>query len=213
MRPDGLIYLPHDRLRARLNAVFGPGFWRMVALSEPKADQREVIQRWKMETRDGWSDSTTGHALYYADSKTASYGDACETAKSDAFTRLCKSMGVGLQCWNRDYQIGWSNAYAVQVPMLDGKGMQWRRRDRPPLRGERISDRQAGPDYERKPDYDDQAKEHLKAIAAPEQRIDWPESHWNKRRDPVYEGEDERRRVEAEDALFGTGFATDGRED
>lgn len=154
-----------------------------------------------------------GHARYIKNNPDYSYGDALETCNSDALTRCCKSVGIGLQTWNKDYQIEFIQHYGVRVQSTKDSKWYWRRKDRPPIPYERQSDRQTGPDYERKQDFYDDAKAHWSDMtskrpddvradrAAKEEGLGTPAIPWE-------EMSDDQRQA-AEDAAF----AEDGMEE
>lgn len=213
IHPKGLIYLPHERLRNRLNDAFGAGWYRFIPVGDPVVGSLEVLWRYRLEFRDGTWSEAPGHAKYIKNNPDYSYGDALETAKSDAFARCCKDVGIGLQCWNRDYQIEYMQRYAVRVQSTKDNKWYWRRKDRPPIPYEKVNDRQPGPDYERKRDYSDDAKDHMLSMR-PKRGSAWDDSsmdsltkdeHFAPESDP----DDARRLHEMEEAVF----ASDGRED
>lgn len=206
IRPDGLIYLPHERLRNRLNEAFGAGWYRFLPAAKSVVLNGEILWLYQLSFRDGTESQGVGHARYHENNQNASYGDALETAKSDAFTRCCKDLGIGLQVWNRDYQIGWIRTYAIQVPMLAGNKTQWRRKDRPPLPGERLSERQQGPDYVPRETLDQANRSHFDSLnpSPAAQRFD-KQLKAVSREEATWEPEDDeqlRRLHELEEAAF-----------
>lgn len=164
VHPRGLIYLPHERLRDRLNAAFGAGFYKFLPVGDPMMGASEVIWRFRLSFRDGTEAEAVGHAKYIKNNPSYSYGDALETCNSDALARCCKSCGIGLQVWNRDYQINFMQKYSVRVAMLDGGKDQYRRKDRPPLNNERQSERQQGPDYVPRETLDQANRAHFDSL-------------------------------------------------
>lgn len=167
VHPKGLIYLPHERLRHRLNAAFGAGFYKFVPLGDPKLGENECIWRFRLSFRDGTEAEAFGHATYIKNKPSYSYGDALETCSSDAFARCCKAVGIGLQVWNRDYQIYFMRTYAVEVQSTKTGQSQWRRRDRPPIPYERRSRDQPEPDYVPRETLDQENRKHFDSLAPP----------------------------------------------
>jgi hypothetical protein len=164
IHPKGLIYLPHERLRNRLNEAFGAGWYRFLPVGEPLLGAMEVLWRYRLEFRDGTAAEAPGHAKYIKNNADYSYGDALETAKSDAFVRCCKDVGIGLQCWNRDYQIYFMQQYGVRMQSTKDNKWYWRRKDRPPIAYERQSRDQSEPDYVSRETLDQANRQHFDSL-------------------------------------------------
>src|SRR5258707_5409199 len=64
IHPRGLIYLPHERLRVRLNEAFGAGWYKFVPVGDPVLGGYEVIWRYRLAFRDGSEAEAAGHASF-----------------------------------------------------------------------------------------------------------------------------------------------------
>lgn len=117
---DNLIYLEHASLRQRLNKVIGVGQWSLVARNR----WTETFQYWDKDTksyqdanrvyveavlliRGCFTGEAVGDMVYYPKNNSTNFGDAVEGAKSAAFRRCAKELGVGLQAWKKDFGEGW----------------------------------------------------------------------------------------------------------
>ncbi len=212
IHPKGLIYLPHERLRARLNEAFGAGWYRFLPAGKPAQMGQEIIRSYRLEFRDGTAGEAVGHAKFIPNNIDYSYGDVMETVASDALARCCKAVGIGLQCWNRDYQIYFMQKYGQRVQSTKENKWHWRRKDRPPIPYEKVNDRQPGPDYERKRDFADDAKDHMLSMK-PKRGSAWDDASLDSLTKDEHFGPemDEEQRVRAEDEAFAS-FVDDGRE-
>lgn len=213
VHPKGLIFLPHERLRVRLNTAFGAGFYKFLPVGDPVVGGREVIWRFRLSFRDGSEAEAVGHAEFIKNNPDYSYGDVLETCSSDAFTRCCKSCGIGLQVWNRDYQIMYMQRYAVRVKSTKTGKWQWRRKDRPAIPYERLSRDQAEPDYVPRESLDQENRKHLESInpSPAAQRFD-KQLRAVSKEEEFYDPDDDeqlRRLHEMEESLF----RDDARED
>ncbi|MEM3508584.1 MAG: hypothetical protein QXJ06_00520 [Candidatus Aenigmatarchaeota archaeon] len=121
IRPDGLIYLNWTWYAERLRRAFGLQ-WQLIPSSEPvitKNNQGKPTVIW------GFYLFIKGICMGYAlgehtdqREKTLSFGEACESAKSNALMRLCKGIGMSLKLWNKEYVDYWISNYARK----DAKG-------------------------------------------------------------------------------------------
>lgn len=211
--PTGELYVPHQHVRVRLNAALGPGNWWEVELGDPIQNDREIIWRWRLEFCTGWGNTAVGHAMYNKQNPRGSYGDALETCKSDALVRNMKGLGFGTVLLNREWKEKWKLANCRLVWRREEMKLRWRRNDALPFEDEGMPDRDPGPQYQRKLDYYDQAREHWADLtekrpdAARMERAEKEE--WTHAGAAPWDEWDEAARVAAEDALF----ADDGRED
>jgi hypothetical protein len=137
IRPEkeGLIYIPHQPLRVRLNNVVGPGQWSMVPMGDPVLKDGKVYQQWALFVRGRFVSQAWGSARYSENNARADYSDSLETVKSEVLRRLCKDAGIGLEAWNKRFALSWRDRYAVKVFVKeDGKTtVRWRRKDDPPF--------------------------------------------------------------------------------
>lgn len=115
---DRLIYIEHAYLRQRLNKVLGIG----AATPIRRREWAEEFTYWKdnvqkkgvrvyvdlaLLVRGCLVGEAIGDAIYYPDNAKTTYSDALESAKSNAFRRCCKELGVGLQAWMKGWCEGW----------------------------------------------------------------------------------------------------------
>lgn len=117
---DRLIYIEHAYLRQRLNKVLGIG----AATPIRRREWAEEFTYWKdnvqkkgvrvyvdlaLLVRGCLVGEAIGDAIYYPDNAKTTYSDALESAKSNAFRRCCKELGVGLQAWMKGWCEGWES--------------------------------------------------------------------------------------------------------
>ena len=141
IRPDGIVYLAHAKLRQILNRSVGIGQWAMVPQGAPLLDSGrnrvEVLSNFFV--RGHFMDQAMGEQEYHPNSPTMSYADAIEGAKSNALTRHCKAVGIGLELWDKRWRDRWIAQHAVKVKVRKRDGqikLESRRKDDPPLPGE-----------------------------------------------------------------------------
>lgn len=112
---ENLIYIEHAHLRDRMNQVFGPGQWAIIPRSRWHEDYRtskgEEASRVYVEAmlliRGCFVAEAVGDMSYHKNNASQNYGDAVEGAKTAAFRRCAKELGVGLQAWKKDWCNGW----------------------------------------------------------------------------------------------------------
>lgn len=207
-KPDGMLYVEHASVRRRLLMAFGPGAWRLIPVGQPMSDAKEVVQKYQLQCPGGWTSDTTGHAAFIKNNPDYSYGDALETAKSNALVRSCKDLGIGLELWNRAFREPWMAEHCVFFwhKNRNGKNVKmWRRKDQTPFYWEQGLNLTVAPkpnpvanmpegmspaEYKRRNDYGDV---EVRASLSKEEHFALPE----------YEDE-EAARVAAEDALFSS---------
>lgn len=130
-----LIYIEHAFLRERLSEVLGLGQWAFVCRSrwtEPyRTSQGKEGHRVYVEcmliVRGCYVAEAVGSMDYLPGNMQTNFGDAIEGAKSSAFRRCAKEMGIGLQVWKKGFTEGW-----------------WQRRNNPPQRGNSHQQKQQG---------------------------------------------------------------------
>lgn len=137
LKPSGEVYCSHQAVRARLNQIFGPGAWGMLP-EDPKEHAGSVIQKWTLMVRGRPMAVAYGEARYIETNPRHSWGNALESAKSNALTRAAKDLGMALLCWDRRWQFRYRMAHGVlvQVRGKHGTESQWRHLDSPPLPNE-----------------------------------------------------------------------------
>lgn len=114
IRPDGLIYLSWTWYADRLSRAFGLG-WQLVPAESPQVKQinGKPCVYW------GFYFFVNGVYMGFAygehidqRKETLSFGEATESAKSNALMRVCKGIGMSLKLWNKDYAQKWVATYA-----------------------------------------------------------------------------------------------------
>lgn len=128
IRPDdGAVYLPHGVHRAIFNRAWGYGGWRLIPLGQPKVAEQEVVWIFEFLTRDGYYTCVPGH---HVDRRKKSYslGDALESAKSDAISRVAKDLPWSEKLLDRQWCEGWKAKYAERVFDNQAQGYVWRKK-------------------------------------------------------------------------------------
>lgn len=143
---NGAIYMPHVHCRRRLTQAFRLA-WRLEPKGAPtKVSQGKkasnLCQEWALYVGDYFLAQAMGFASYYENNPSMDWGDAIESAKSNALTRCCKSINVGdLLVFDKLQAKQWRDAHCVAVRVLHHRTnkivVQWRRKDADPLPGER----------------------------------------------------------------------------
>jgi hypothetical protein len=122
-----LIYIEHAYLRQRLNKVLGVGAAVPIRRREwaedfsyvdkygKRCDATRIYADMCLIVRGCLVGESVGEGIYYKKNAKSSYGDALESAMSNAFRRCCKQFGVGLQAWMRGWGDGWKARRASQA--------------------------------------------------------------------------------------------------
>jgi hypothetical protein len=111
IKPDGLIYMTWTKYSSRLSRALGAS-WTMLPENMPKIskDGFFVIWGFHLIIKGVYCGFAIGEQEIA--SKRMTFGEACEGAKSNALTRLCKSLGIGLELWDKGFIDGWLSKYA-----------------------------------------------------------------------------------------------------
>lgn len=113
---ENLIYIEHAHLRDRMNKVFGHGQWAIVPRNrwsesyKAGRDQKDAIRVYveaMLLVRGCFVAEAVGDMSYFPHNDSQNYGDAVEGAKTAAFRRCAKELGIGLQAWKKDWCEGW----------------------------------------------------------------------------------------------------------
>lgn len=136
--PSGEPYVAQGRYRARLNLAFRRGQWALLPISE------YVIEERSGTTSQGWGLFVRGKLVSIAWGS-GSGGDsdlaqALEGAKSNALTRVCKDLGMGLTLAEKRWAEGFRERCCVLVEAVDrkkGAVNWWRRADGVPFHEEK----------------------------------------------------------------------------
>ncbi len=137
----------------------------MVPLDKPGMQDGVMMCHYALVVGGQVVGEAIGEQPYHPQNRRTSYATAKEAAKSDALVRIAKDLGVGWECWDPQFCREWKTRYAVQVWRANKGGMQWRRIDGEPFPDEAKPGRGSQDEYHRKPDYPEQAAEHLDSIA------------------------------------------------
>lgn len=125
---DNLVYIEHAYLRQRLNKVLGVGAAVPIRRREWAEEfqyrnkKGELVQAVRiyadvcLVVRGCLVGEAVGDGVYYKNNERSNYGDALESAKSNALRRCCKEFGVGLQVWMKDWCEGWKKRNGHSEP-------------------------------------------------------------------------------------------------
>lgn len=138
IRPDGLIYLSHMRIRERFSKAFGPGKWSLMPVSPIRIKDNLAVRDWVMFIKGKFFSYAIGEAAYNPKNKMMTWGDVLETMKSNALSRLAKDIPIAPELWSRRYVYQFQQKHCVKVNYIDWKGATtgWRRVDSPPFEKE-----------------------------------------------------------------------------
>lgn len=138
--PSGAIYLPHTYYTELFNRAFGPGGWGIVQVATPQTGGGNTIVAAYVLTVHGkpWAFAWGEHD-YHEKNRNQTYGDAVEATVASAMRRCAKRRGITMELWKRSFVRAFQREHAVRVTVtVDGQTkQQWRRKDAPPLPGER----------------------------------------------------------------------------
>lgn len=117
---ENLIYVEHAYLRDRMNKVIGHGQWAIIPRKrwgedftipgrrgEPDVQACRIYVEAMLLIRGCFVAEAVGDMVYYKNNASQNYGDAVEGAKTAAFRRCAKELGIGLQAWKKDWCNGW----------------------------------------------------------------------------------------------------------
>lgn len=111
IKPDGLIYLTWTKYAERLNRAFGNMGWVMVPEGMPRIMNNLVVWGFHLVIKKNYVSTAFGEQQYF-DNGRMTFGEATEGAKSNALMRLCKSLGIGLELWDKQFIDRWLSQYA-----------------------------------------------------------------------------------------------------
>lgn len=149
IKPTGEVYVPGVHYRRLLNDVFGPAGWGLRPLSELKLDMRDDAKRgrsimfreYALVVRSKVVSCAIGEAEYHPSNARLTWGDAAESVRTNALTRLCKDLGIYSEAWEPQWTARFRREHCVQVWIEKSKRdddprPQWRRIDADPFYGE-----------------------------------------------------------------------------
>jgi hypothetical protein len=142
--PSGAVYYPHIEYTRWFNRGFGRGAWAVVPAAKPtltpvpNSDKKFLVtQLFVLFVHGKPIAQATGEGVYHENNKEQTHADVVEALNASALRRLAKRLGVGLELWDRAWGRRWQAAHAVKVWVENENRPQWRRRDEPPLKGEK----------------------------------------------------------------------------
>mgnify|MGYP001613390080 CR=1 FL=1 len=140
IRPDGLIYMPWVEYQARLRQVFGVS-WCLVPQGMPKVktepfktsyggsgNKNTLCWGFYLMILGRLAGFAIGEQVYFDSNQTMGWSDACEGAKSNALTRLCKGLGLFSELWRPSFIREWKTKNAESYKTVEGK-LQWRKKE------------------------------------------------------------------------------------
>lgn len=115
IRPDGLVYLPWSWYASRLRKAFGLQ-WQLIPADNPQTAKTPtgkpaIIWSFYLFIKGVMMGYAVGEHIEERQSA-LSFGESCESAKSNALMRLCKGIGMSLKLWDKEYVEAWKSAYA-----------------------------------------------------------------------------------------------------
>ena len=110
IKPDGLIYLSWTKYAGRLTKTFSTQ-WTMLPQGMPRVNNNLIIWGFHLIIKGVYCGFAIGEQQFF-DNGRMTYGEACEGAKSNALMRLCKSLGVGLELWDKEFINKWLDTHA-----------------------------------------------------------------------------------------------------
>jgi hypothetical protein len=126
IRPDGLIFLPWTEYQTRLKDVFGLS-WMLLPVGMPKQHGDLILWTFYLAIRGKLCGCGIGEQQYRANNAQMSWGDAVEGAKSNALTRLCKSIGLFTDLWRPAFVNEWKERYAEKYWDVQKGKFLWRK--------------------------------------------------------------------------------------
>ena len=130
MKEDGSMYLPWTWYHDRLTRAFGNLKWAMVPEGLPKLVPNNLIMwGFHLVAHGVYMGFALGEMTFIPKNARMTYGEACEGAKSNALMRLCKSMGISLELWDKDFAQRWEHAYATYYEDASTGKTKWKLKD------------------------------------------------------------------------------------
>jgi hypothetical protein len=83
----------------------------MIPQGMPKMHNSNIYWGFHLVIKGAYCGFAIGEQSYFNNGR-MTYGEACEGAKSNALTRLCKNIGIGVQLWEKDFTNDWLDKYA-----------------------------------------------------------------------------------------------------
>ena len=131
IKPDGILYLSQHEYRRILNEVFGLGGWALLPRGEAHIAETQVRREYALFVHGRFISQAIGEQDIHK--HTASAGDACEGARSNALMRCCKDLGIGSELWQSEWSSTFKQTHCVNVWVEHSKTGErrqlWRRKD------------------------------------------------------------------------------------
>lgn len=143
--PTGELYMSHVFMRRRLNKAFNPMGWAIRPLGNIAVDPvtNVMYREYALIINGVIVAAAFGSTKYQVANARQDYADAAEAVRSNALTRCCKDLGIGSECWDRQWCELWKDKFAVHVWVCsksrDGSifaDHYWRKKEAKPFRGE-----------------------------------------------------------------------------
>jgi len=130
IRPDGLLYLPGNEYRSRLNSILGAGQWALRHIADGRISRQNDDVFWyrgELWIRGEFIAEAIGEQPYKSQNANSSWVTAREGAKTDCLVRCCKDLGIANELWNPQYTAEWKKNHARPVKMvpLNGGKEKW----------------------------------------------------------------------------------------
>lgn len=171
IKPDGTVYMSWVYIARRLNEAIGIGSWSLVPQSSPQIQDNAIVWPHILYLRDHFVSAAVGECPYYPTNKKMTWASSAEGARSDALTRCAKTIGIGLELWDRRWVAAWREKHCVRVYGLQAEFSQrqqwlWRRMDGEPFYREGKPGKTQAADYVPPPSEADKDlnESHLDAI-------------------------------------------------
>ena len=169
IRPDGIVFTPWSAVARRIDDAIGVGQWTLVPEGGPQMQDGFVCWHFHLWVRGHWVATAIGEHPDPGKRK-LSLANRAEAAKSDALVKCSKALGIFRELWEPGWRIEWQAEYCERVWALASEYTTagqwlWRRKDRRPFFKERPPKDQMETEYNKRRTSDDDAKDHLDAIA------------------------------------------------
>ena len=158
--PTGEVYLPQAKYRQCMNRAFKPGGWAMRPLAQVYVKDDLAMQGWMLYVNGQFMAYAVGGAEYRESNQRMNWSDVLETVKSNALMRLCKDLGIVLECWDKRFIESFRAEYCIKVWVDGSNKPQWRRLDSAPFYKETGTSNDSPNQY---PDYPKSPKQEYKA--------------------------------------------------
>ena len=112
IKPDGIVYASQVEYRRVLNSVFGVGGWALIPRSPVETTDAELRREFALFAHGRFVAQAFGDQPLLNNSL---LGNAIESARSNALTRCCKDIGIGMELWDASWLSTWRQNNAVQA--------------------------------------------------------------------------------------------------